>query len=126
MAKSLNKTLIIGRLGMDPELHQGNKTQYANFSIADSSFKDGQEVVQWHRICSFGKQAELVHKSLHKGDLCCVEGRLDSHTYEKNGEKRTSQSIIAEKITFLSTKRTADTGNNPLFASNDIEEAFPG
>ncbi len=124
MTKSLNKTIIIGRLGMDPELHQGSKTEYANFCIADSGYNDGKNEVQWHRVCAFGKQAQLVHAHLHKGDLCCVEGRLDSHTYEKDGVKRSSQSVIAEHITFLTTQRRSDSNVSP--SANSFEEAFPG
>ena len=106
MANSLNKTIIIGRLGNDPELHQGTKTDYAHFSIADSTpTKDGGENIQWHRICAFGKQAHLCHDYLHKGDLCCIEGRLESRSYEKEGQKLSSYSIIAERITFMSSKR---------------------
>lgn len=109
MANSLNKTIIIGRLGNDPELHQGPKSEYARFSIADSTIsKDGQETVQWHRICAFGKQAHLCHEYLHKGDLCCIEGRLDSKSYEKDGQKHASYSIIAERITFMSSKRRSN------------------
>lgn len=106
MSKSLTKTFIIGRLGMDPELRQGNKTVFTRFSLADtSSFKNGQQQVQWHSICAFGKQAQYIHKNLHKGDLCCIEGHLNASPYEKNGERRINNSIIAEDITFLSSKR---------------------
>ena len=108
MASSLNKTIIIGRLGMDPDLRQGKTTEVANFSLANSTFKDGHEEVQWHRICAFGKQAQKCSKQLHKGDLCCIEGRLDVHPYEKNGEKHLSHSIVVEDVTLLAPKRRQD------------------
>lgn len=126
MAYSLNKAIIVGRLGKDPELRQGPKFQYADFDISNTSFSNGQEEVQWHRIRSFGRQAEIVHEYLHKGDLCCIEGRIDDQTYEKDGEKRFSQSIIAERITFLSTKRTVHPSETAQATSNNLEEAFPG
>jgi single-strand DNA-binding protein len=123
MAKSYNKTIIIGRLGQSPELKQSGKTEYTRFSICNSTFKDGQEDVQWHRICAFGRQAQLCHEHLKKGDLCCIEGRLDSQYYEKNGEKRYQQSVIAEKITFLTSRRKAETQNgsnlNEVFANDE-------
>ena len=118
MSKSLNKAIIVGRLGMDPELHQGSKTEVASFSLADSSFLNGEERVQWHRVCAFGKQALLVHQHLHKGDLCCIEGRIDSSVYEKDGVKKSSMSVIAEKITFLSSMRK---NNSSLSPESDSE-----
>ena len=112
-SNSYNKTIIIGRLGQDPELKQGNKAQYTRFSVCHHSVsKEGQEEVQWHKICAFGKQASICRNYLHKGDLCCIEGHLDTRSYEKNGEKRISNTIVAEKITFLSTKRRQNTANN--------------
>ena len=110
---TFNKTIIIGRLGFDPELKQGKNTSYTRFSLSNNSItKDGQSEVQWHKICAFGKQATLCHKYLHKGDLCCIEGRLDSRSYEKNGQKQYSSSIIAERITFLNSKRKSDSDLN--------------
>ena len=111
---SYNKTIIIGRLGFDPELKQGKTTAYTRFSLSNNNVsKEGQSEVQWHKICAFGKQADLCHKYLHKGDLCCIEGRLDSRSYEKNGQKQYTSSIIAERITFLNNKRKSalDTNN---------------
>ena len=58
--RSYNKTILIGRLGADPELKTGGKSDYANFSICNSSVdKEGREEVQWHRVKAFGKQAHL-------------------------------------------------------------------
>lgn len=109
MSKSINKAILIGRLGMDPELKQGSKTEFVKFVIGNPASKNGKEEMQWHHICAFGKQAQLCHNYLHKGDLCCIEGRLDSSSYVKNGEKRYFQSIIAESVTFLTPKRRPDT-----------------
>lgn len=110
MAHTFNRTIIIGRLGCDPELKQGPKTEYARFSLSNSTFHDGQEEVQWHNICAFGKQARICYDHFRKGDLCCIEGRLESETYMHKGEVMYKQKIIAERITFLATKKkpTAD------------------
>lgn len=113
MAHTFNRTIIIGRLSSDPELKQGPKTEYAHFSLSNSTFLDGQEEVQRHSICAFGKQACLCHDHLHKGDLCCIEGRIDRRSYTKDGEEYYSQVIIADHITFLSSKQrpaNADAG----------------
>ncbi len=124
MANTFNKTIIIGRLGCEPELKQGPKSEYTRFSLSNSSVHEGQEEVQWHMICAFGKQARLCSEHLHKGDLCCIEGHLDNRSYMKNGEKAYSQSIIAEKVTFLASKRRAPAANE-VVVSNVLEEAFP-
>lgn len=101
-----NKTIIIGRLGQDPELKSSpNKVDFAHFSMCNSSIVNGNESVQWHRIRAFGRQAQLCHKYLRKGDLCCVEGRIDIQTYEKDGVSIKSHAIIADRVVFLGSKR---------------------
>lgn len=107
-----NKTIIIGRLGQDPEFKKRNGMDYTKFPICNSVFKDGQEEVQWHNIACFGKQAILCHDHLSKGDLCCVEGRLDSQSYLKDGVEQKKVTIIAERITFLSSKHKQKEASN--------------
>ena len=123
MANTYNKTIIIGRLARDPEYKQGKKTEYVNFNLSNSTFRDGKEEVQWHHICAFGKQANLCHDHLHKGDLCCIEGRIDNRSYEKDGQKRYFQSIIAEKVTFLSSRRSPNGVNTS--EDQQLDEAIP-
>lgn len=124
MANTFNKTILIGRLGRDPELRHGDKTDYVRFSICNTSFSDGRETVQFHNICAFGNQARLCHEYLHKGDLCCIEGRLDTRAYEKDGTKRYTQSVIAEHITFLPSRRqtqpTADEAHTEPAANDTV------
>ncbi len=118
-----NKTILIGRLGADPELKTGGKSDYANFSICNSTVdKEGHEEVQWHRIKAFGKQAHLCKDHLRKGDLCCVEGRLDARPYEKNGEKRIANAIILEKLTFLTPKRRSE--NAAIPGTSEVDAVF--
>lgn len=120
----LNKTIVIGRLGFDPELKSGTKSDYTIFSLCNSTIVDGKENVQWHRICAFGKQAQLCHQYLRKGDLCCVEGRIDCKTYDSDGGPRTMHSIVAERVVFLSSKRRQNQNqkrNDDISDSNDAE-----
>ena len=100
-----NKTIIIGRLGNDPELRTDGKADYCEFTLSNCTLKDGVEEVPWHHLAAFGKQAKLCAEYLHKGDLVCVEGRVDRKKYEKDGETKHSVTIIAERITFLTSKR---------------------
>lgn len=105
-----NKTIIIGRLGQAPELKSSpDKVDFANFSMCNTSIVNGNESIQWHRIRAFGRQAQLCHKYLRKGDLCCVEGRIDIQTYEKDGVSVKTHAIIADRVVFLSSKRREQT-----------------
>ena len=97
-----NETVIIGRLGENPELKPHSKAEFqTQFTISSSTIKDGKEEVIWHRIGAFGKQAKLCADYLHKGDLCCIEGRLDLDTRTEPYK----QYIVAERITFLSASK---------------------
>lgn len=101
-----NRTIIIGRLGEDPELKPHSKAEFqTEFNISNNRITDGKEVIQWHKIAAFGKQAKLCTDYLRKGDLCCIEGRLDVDTRTEPFK----QYIIAERITFLSAVKKRET-----------------
>lgn len=102
--KLYNKTILIGRLGNDPELASTSDGTFAKFSICNSTFENGEEKVQWHNIIAVGKQANVCMEHLHKGDLCCIEGHLDTLEYESDGETFYKHQIIAERIVFLRSK----------------------
>ncbi len=102
-----SKTIIIGRIGEDPELKPHSKAEFQTvFTISNNTIRDGEEVVNWRRIAAFGKQAKLCSDHLHKGDLCCIEGRLDIDSYTEPLQ----QIIVAERITFLSASKKAREG----------------
>ena len=106
---SVNKVLLIGNLGRDPEvryLPSGNPV--ANFSIATSenyTDRNGtkQERTDWHNIVVYGKQAELCGQYLKKGRQVFVEGRISYRNYEaKDGSgKRYVTEIVAQRVQFL-------------------------
>lgn len=101
-----NKTIIIGRLGEDPELKPHSKAEFQTaFYVYNCAIVDGEEVKQWHKIAAFGKQAKLCADYLHKGDLCCIEGRLDIDTRTEPFK----QYIISERIAFLSAVKKEET-----------------
>lgn len=107
--QSYNKTIVIGRVGSEPKLEPHSKAEFqTQFTISSSTVKDGQEEVIWHRIGAFGKQAKLCADYLHKGDLIVIEGRLDQRKYDDDTFDNT---IIAEKITFLSMAKKKETEN---------------
>ena len=111
-SKSLNKVLLIGNLGKDPEIrYLPNGTQVANFSLATSEFrkdKDGQkgeEKTEWHRIVVFGKLAEIAGEYLAKGRKVFIEGRIQTRDWQDNsGQKRYTTEIVAQNLILLSPK----------------------
>lgn len=116
---SLNKAMIIGRLGQDPELrYTQSGSAVCNFNLAtsevwnDSSGKR-QEKTEWHRIIVFGKQAENAAKYLKKGRQAYVEGRLQTRDWEdRDGNKRTTTEVIAQTVQFLDSGNSGGSGRD--------------
>lgn len=91
-----SKTILIGRLGANPTLKDKDS---AIFPILNTTIVDGKEKVQSNTVLVRGKQKELCMKHLIKGDLCCIEGKLN---YENYGNGK--MTVLAEQITFLSNR----------------------
>ncbi|MGB9511907.1 MAG: single-stranded DNA-binding protein, partial [Candidatus Acidiferrum sp.] len=105
---SVNKVILVGRLGRDPETRYTSGGQaVANFSVAtDESYKDRngerQKRTEWHKIVVWGKQAEIAQQYLKKGSLVFIEGRIQSREWQdKEGQKRTSFEIVATNFRML-------------------------
>ncbi len=105
---SVNKVILVGRLGRDPETRFTSGGQaVANFSLAtDESYKDRngerQKRTEWHKIVVWGKQAEIAQQYLKKGSLVFIEGRIQSRDWQdKEGQKRTSFEIVATNFRML-------------------------
>jgi single-strand DNA-binding protein len=105
---SVNKVILVGRLGRDPETRYTNGGQaVANFSIAtDETYKDRngerQKRTEWHKIVVWAKQAEIAQQYLKKGSLIFLEGRIQSREWQdKEGQKRTSFEIVATNFRML-------------------------
>lgn len=114
---SVNKVILVGNLGRDPELRytQGGQA-VANFTIATTerfSTRDGdrQERTEWHRIVTWGKTAELCAQYLSKGRSVYLEGRLQTREWEdKEGQKRKTTEITAQTVQFLGGRGGAGGG----------------
>ena len=125
----VNKTILVGRLGRDPETRfTGGGTAVANFSMAtDETYKDKngerQKRTEWHRIIVWGKQAEIAQKYLKKGALVFVEGRIQSREWEKDGEKHRSFEIVANNFRMLEAKKDGDK-NGEQDLSPEAQAAF--
>ncbi len=112
---SINKVILIGNLGADPELKYtpANKA-LCNLRIATTeTWKDKggtkQEKTEWHRVTVWGEQGENCSKYLAKGRSVYVEGKLQTRSYDKDGQKHYATDIVADKVVFLgSGKRDED------------------
>jgi single-strand DNA-binding protein len=104
---SVNKVILIGNLGADPELkHTATDRAVCNLSLAtNETFKDKagqrQERTEWHRVTVWGELAETCAKYLAKGRSVFVEGRLQTRSWEEEGKKRYSTEIVADRVVFL-------------------------
>lgn len=107
---SLNKVLLIGNLGRDPEVrYMPNGEAVANFSIATTeNWKDKsgtkQEKTEWHNIVMYRRLAEIAGEYLKKGRPVYIEGRLQTRKWEKDGVTRYTTEIIADQMQMLGGK----------------------
>ena len=109
----VNKVIILGRLGADPELRSSpSGVTTCNLSIAtsinwtDKNSGDKKEKTEWHRVVFFGRLAETIDQYMKKGQQLYVEGRLETSKYEKDGIERFSTNIIGESFNFISGSST--------------------
>lgn len=105
----VNKAILIGRLGKDPETKDVGDSTVCKFSLATSrKYKknDGTEVeeTEWHRIVCWGGLAKVCGRFLEKGRECYVEGRLHYDKYEKDGVTKYTTDIVADTVQFLGGK----------------------
>ena len=105
----VNKVIILGRLGADPELRSSpSGVTTCNLSIAtsinwtDKNSGDKKEKTEWHRVVFFGRPAEVIDQYMKKGQQLYVEGRIETNKYEKDGIERFATNIIGESFNFIS------------------------
>lgn len=112
MAEGLNKAILVGNLGMDPELkftQSGQAILRMRLATTESYVnrdKERQERTEWHTVIVWGNRAEALNKILHKGRSICVEGRIQTRSWEdKDGNKRYTTEIVATNIVLLAGGR---------------------
>ncbi len=117
---SVNKVILIGHLGKDPEVrHLEGGNSVANFTMATNEYyKDKQgtrvERTEWHNIAAWRGLAELAEKYLHKGQQVYVEGRIRTRQYQdKDNQTRYITEIIAEEISLLGHRPAAGQAGTP-------------
>lgn len=114
----VNKAIIVGRLGRDPELkYTTDGVAICNFSVATTEKWKDNEKTEWHRVVCFKRTAELCGEYLTKGSLAYIEGKLQTREWEKEGEKRYTTEIVAFQVKFLDSKKKDSVGGQPSSSS---------
>lgn len=115
----VNKVIILGRLGADPELRSSpSGVTSCNLSIAtsqnwtDKSSGEKKEKTEWHRIVFFGRSAEVIDQYVKKGQELYIEGSLSTSKYEKDGIDRYTTNIIGSSFNFISGSGSSSSNAN--------------
>ena len=132
MARGINKVILVGNLGADPETrYTPSGTAITTIRIATSeSWKDKQtgeqqERTEWHRVKFFSRLAEIAGEYLKKGSQVYVEGRLRTEEYEKDGIKRWSTDVIADEMQMLGSRGGAGGGEGGGGGGGERRERGP-
>jgi single-strand DNA-binding protein len=125
----INKVIIVGRLGRDPELrYTPDGTAVANFSVAtsdewkDKNSGEKKERTEWHRIVAWRRLGEICGEYLSKGRQVYVEGRLQTRSWEQEGVTRYTTEIIANDVQFLGNK---DDAGGPRRSGGGMDQGYP-
>jgi len=136
MARGINKVIIVGNLGKDPEVKYmpsggavANVTVATNESWKDKQTGEKQERTEWHNVVFFGKLAEIVGEYLRKGSQVYVEGRLQTRKWQdRNGQDRYTTEIVASEMQMLGGRGGGVDSNfsSPPKAANTSQETAAG
>lgn len=111
---SVNKVILLGSVGKDPEVRMVGEAKVATFSVAtnekykDSKSGEWKENTEWHNIVCWRNTAELAEKYIKKGTQLFIEGKLRTRSWDKDGEKRYVTEIVADSIQLLGKKEGSD------------------
>ena len=125
----VNKVIILGNLGADPELRSSpSGVTSCRLSIAtsmnwtDKGSGEKKEKTEWHRVVFFGRSAEVIDQYLKKGQQLYVEGRLQTSKYEKDGIERYSTDIIGESFNFISGSGSTSNSSNSKQFDDEVNQ----
>jgi single-strand DNA-binding protein len=132
MSDGINQVMLLGNLGADPELKQTSAGPVLKFNLATTrSWLDKQSNTEkkdtvWHRVTIFGRRGEALQKHLSKGSRVFVTGRIQTSSYEKDGQKRYSTDIICEDLKFAGgSDRAAGRPSASLSGMDDLPPMPP-
>lgn len=102
---NLNKVIIAGRITSDPELATtANGNQVVSFSLAINRKVGGKDYPTYPSCKAWGKTAEFISRYFHKGSSLCAVGHIDTHSYEKNGERRYVTDVVIDEAYFVDSR----------------------
>jgi single-strand DNA-binding protein len=119
MAEGLNKVMLLGNLGADPELRMTQtgdailKLRLATTENYLDRNNTRQERTEWHQVTLFGKRGEALSKFLKKGERVFVEGRISTSSYEKDGEKRYRTEVVATNVILNGGAKQSSSDDEP-------------
>jgi single-strand DNA-binding protein len=132
VARGINKVILVGNLGKDPEMsYLPSGQSVTKFSLATSrSYKDKsgemKEETEWHNVVAWGKLGEICAQYLSKGRQAYVEGRIQTRTWEgRDGQKRLSVDIVASDVQMLGGRGEGGGGGTPRTTSGARSSAPP-
>jgi single-strand DNA-binding protein len=123
MARGINKAIIVGNLGKDPEIrYSANGSAIANITVAtsdvwkDKNTGENQERTEWHRIVFFGRLAEIAGEYLKKGSQVYIEGRIQTRKWQdQGGQDRFTTEIVANEMQMLGGRGGGGQGAEPQY-----------
>jgi single-strand DNA-binding protein len=128
----VNKVILLGNLGQDPEIrYMADGTAVTNFSIATSeTWKDKQtgekkERTEWHRVVAWRQLGELCGKYLAKGRQVYIEGKLQTRSWEKDGVTRYTTEIVASEVQFIGGNRDESAGRGRPAGNQAMDRGYP-
>ena len=133
MAKSVNKVILLGNVGKDPEIRAtGGGTMVASFGLATSERTKDQsgnwtDRTEWHNLVAYGRLAEIIRDYVKKGSKLFVEGRLQTRSWDdkNSGEKKYRTEIIVNDISLLSGRGEGDGGSYSRSSSSSYDQRGP-
>ncbi len=121
----INKVILIGRLGRDPEVRSTDSgVMVANFSVAtsevyrDRTTGEKKEITEWHNVVLWRNLAEVAQKYLRKGDMVYIEGKLRTRSWEKDGVTRYTTEVVADNMTMLTPRGSNTTAAGEATTAN--------
>lgn len=119
MSKGVNRVILIGNLGNDPEVrYMPNGNAVANVTLAtseewkDKNTGEKQEKTEWHRVIFFNRLAEIVEQYVKKGSKLYIEGKLQTRSWEQDGVKKYTTEIVANEMQMLDTRQQGGAGSS--------------
>ena len=132
MARGINKVILVGNLGRDPEtryMPSGNAV--TNVSVATSkSWKDRdsgeqKDRTEWHRVVFFNRLAEIANEYLKKGSKIYVEGELRTREWEREGQKHYTTEVVANEMQMLDSRGDMPVSNTDALSTNTASNLAP-